>query len=299
MYLVLSVLFSSLIFVIFKLFAKYQVQTIYAIIINYFIACIVGLLFHKESFAPISVSQKSWFWGAMSLGLLFIVVFNLMAATSQKLGVSVASVATKMSLAIPVIFGVILYNEALGALQIIGVIFALLAVYFTALKKNTIKVEKWAFALPVFVFLGSGIIDTSIKYFQATHMPEEEYALFSATVFASAGIIGVVFISFKTISQPLNINLKNVIGGICLGIPNYFSIYFLLKALQHPTWNSASVFTINNVAIVMVSTLLGILLFKEVLTRKNWLGIGLAVISIVLVAFGNNLMNFVSNLLSI
>jgi drug/metabolite transporter (DMT)-like permease len=188
---------------------------------------------------------------------------------------------------------VVLYQEHLSLLQILGIILALFAVFFASLKERKIKAEKWAFVLPLSVFLGSGIIDTSIKYFQQVHMQENEYALFSATIFASAAVVGIVFILFKSIKQPLKLNLKNVIGGICLGVPNYFSIYFLLKALQHPTWNSAAVFTINNVAIVMFSTLLGILLFKEILSVKNWLGIGLAIISIVLVAFGDKIMTLV------
>jgi len=57
-----------------------------------------------------------------------------------------------------------------------------------------------------------------------------------------------------------------------------------MRALQTDNMNSASVFTINNVAIVMFSTLLGILLFKEKVSLKNWGGIVLAVLSIVLVA---------------
>ncbi|MEP2059464.1 EamA family transporter [Maribacter litoralis] len=293
MYLALSILFSSLIFVVFKLYTKYKVQTIYAIIVNYFIACVVGLLYYQKPINAFEIPQKSWFWGSILLGLLFILIFNLMAATSQKLGVSVASVATKMSLTIPVLFGVFFYREVLTVLEIIGILLALLAVYFSSLKENKIKAEKWAFALPILVFIGSGTIDTSIKYFQDAHMPEEEYALFSATVFASAGMFGLLFIGYKSVQQQIKINLKNVIGGVCLGIPNYFSIYFLLKALQHPTWNSASVFTINNVAIVMFSTLLGIVLFKERLTFKNWLGIGLAVFSIILVAFGPKLMSYI------
>jgi len=293
LYLALSILFSSLIFVVFKLYAKYNVQTIYAIIVNYFTAFLVGLLNYKEAISFTEIPQKSWFWGGLALGFLFIVIFNLMAATSQKLGVSVASVATKMSLTIPVLFGVFYYKEELGIIELIGIVLALLAVYFTSLKKHKLKARKWAFALPIFVFLGSGIIDTSIKYFQDAHMPEAEYPLFSAIVFASAGIIGVCFISFKTIKQPLKINYRNILGGICLGIPNYFSIFFLLKALQHPTWNSASVFTINNVAIVMFSTLLGILLFKEQLSKRNWFGILLAILSIVMVAVGQKITNFV------
>ena len=42
----------------------------------------------------------------------------------------------------------------------------------------------------------------------------------------------------------------------------------------------------------MFSTLLGIVLFKEKLTIKNWFGIGIAIMSIILVALGHQLMNF-------
>ncbi|MGY8914875.1 MAG: EamA family transporter, partial [Flavobacteriales bacterium] len=77
---------------------------------------------------------------------------------------------------------------------------------------------------------------------------------------------------------------RNVIAGLVLGIFNYFSIYFLLRALQNDFINSSSIFTINNVAIVLLSTIFGILFFKETLSKMNWFGIGLAVISIILVA---------------
>ena len=112
--LALSVLFSSIIFVIFKLFDTYRIQTLYAIITNYVVACTVGLLLYKGTVAVETIPQKPWFWGTFALGGLFIVVFNLIAATAQKNGVSVASVATKMSLVIPVIVGVSVYKEELG-----------------------------------------------------------------------------------------------------------------------------------------------------------------------------------------
>ena len=81
----------------------------------------------------------------------------------------------------------------------------------------------------------------------------------------------------------MSIQPRTLIGGIALGVPNYFTVYFLLRALQNEVLNSASVFTINNVAVVMICTLLGIVLFKEVISPKNWIGIFLAVISIILV----------------
>ena len=82
----------------------------------------------------------------------------------------------------------------------------------------------------------------------------------------------------------LRITGKNILGGIALGIPNFFSIYFLVMALRSEGFESSSIFTINNVAIVLVSTVLGIALFREKLILKNWIGIALAIISILLVA---------------
>ncbi|WP_047245143.1 GRP family sugar transporter [Maribacter thermophilus] len=288
-YLGLSILSSSLIFVVFKLYKKFHIQTLYAIVINYIVACCAGLYFYNETINISEIPTKPWFLSTLALGILFIIVFNLMAATSQKIGVSAASIATKMSLVLPVLFGVAIYSEHLSHLQIGGIILALSAVYLASTKdKNTIT-NKRALLLPSLVFLGSGIIDTCIKYTQETHIKETEYPLFSAIVFGSAACTGILFIAFKTLKEQIKINIKNILGGICLGIPNYFSIYFLMKALDSNILNSASIFTLNNVAIVMLSTLLGIALFKEKISPKNWVGIGLSVISIILVAFGNKL----------
>ncbi len=282
--LALSICFSSLIFVIFKLYEVYKIETVFAITTNYVVACIVGLFFYSGDVNPNEIIQQPWFIGTLLLGVLFIVVFNLIARTSQKVGVSVASVATKMSLVIPVIFGVLVYKENLGVIKVIGILLALAAVYFASIKENQISIKRSTLILPILVFLGSGIIDTSIKYAQEVHIKENEFPLFSATVFAAAAIAGIVFIGIKTFKTSFKVNLRNILGGIALGVPNYFSIYYLLRALQHPSLNSASVFTINNVAVVMLSTLLGIILFREQISPKNWSGITLAIISIILVA---------------
>lgn len=281
-YLALSILFSSFIFVIFKLFVRFKVQSLFAIIVNYLVACLVGLWFYEGEVDVAHLHAKSWFWGAMALGILFIVVFNLMAATSQSLGVSVASVATKMSFVLPATLGVLLYKEELNAVKIAGIAIAIIAVYLASMKTAKESFKPSMLLLPFMVFLGSGIIDASIKYFEQGHVPEVEFALFSALVFFFAGTIGLIFILIKAIRQPLKINYKNIAGGIALGIPNFFSIYFLLLALSYKGLNSATIFTVNNVGIVLLSTVLGILLFKEKLNLKNWLGIGLAVLSILL-----------------
>ncbi len=282
--LALSILFSSLIFVIFKLFSTYKVQTLYAIITNYVVACSVGLIFYDQSIILSEIPGKPWLPGAIAMGVLFIFVFNVMAKTSQILGVSVASVATKMSLVIPVVVGLLLYREPLGVIKALGILLALAAVYFASIKQNSLEFKKETLLLPLLVFLGSGIIDASLKYMEERKVPTEEFPLFSASIFAAAAVTGLLFISAQALKKPLRVNFKNLAGGVVLGVPNFFSIYFLLKALQTETLTSASVFTINNVAIVMCTTLLGIILFKEHISLKNWGGIALAVLSIFLVA---------------
>ena len=280
----LSVLFSSFIFVVFKLYAVYKVNTVNAIIINYITACLVGIWYYPYELNLASIPQKPWFMGTLALGILFIIVFNIMARTSQQLGVSVASVATKMSLVIPVIVGVLIYGEKLGPIKLLGIALALTAVYFASMKKSRLEFKSKVLWLPLLLFLGSGIIDASIKFLEEFYVDPKEFPIFSSSVFAAAAMTGLVFIITKATRTGISWSVRDTIGGIALGVPNFFSIYFLLKAFQFEGLNSASIFTINNVAIVMFSTLLGILLFKEEISLKNWMGIALAVLSIILVA---------------
>ncbi|MBT8321479.1 MAG: DMT family transporter [Eudoraea sp.] len=283
--LLLSILCSSFIFVVFKLYAVHRVQTLYAIIINYLTACLVGFLLYNGEVSLSDIPSRSWFPGTLALGVLFIIIFNLMARTSQIMGVSVASVATKMSLVVPVVLGILLYGEQLGWIKILGIGLALGAVFFTSMKDKTPRNLKTSnLWLPVLVFLGSGIIDSSIKYLQEYHVDEAEFSLLSATIFSTAAFSGILFVLFQHGAVVLKINFRNILGGIALGVPNFFSIFFLLRALQNDFLNSASIFTLNNVAIVMLTTLLGIGLFKEKISPKNWGGIVLAVLSIILIA---------------
>jgi len=279
LFLLLCILCSSAIFVIFKLFDIYNINTLQAIVINYFTAFTIGVLSHHSTIVFSEVSSKPWFIGALILAVLFISVFNVMAITSQKNGVSVAAVAGKMAVVIPVLFGVILYNEHLNGQKIIGIILALLAVYFITLKNKNTTSKNASLLFPVLLFLGSGIIDTTIKYVQTNYVSSEDTSLFSGVLFGLAGLFGIIIYAFK----PSPITLKNGIAGIILGAINYYSIYYLLKALDTDKMQSAVIFTINNVTIVALCTLLGLFLFKEKLTTKNWIGIGIAIISILLI----------------
>lgn len=276
-YLLLSVLSSTTIFALFKSFNKYNINTLQAIVVNYVTAFACGLLFYNGQI-KLEIIHADWFIIAVGLGFLFIAIFNVMALTAQKNGLSVTSVASKMSVIIPIVFGIYMYNESAGIQKVIGIVLALLAVYLTSVKQKDDVVTK-ALYLPIILFFGSGIIDTSVNHFA----PKDQMQLFLAVIFGIAGSIGFLILSYKSIKLKNHFKLKTIPFGIALGIVNYCSMYFLLKALRVEGFESSSVFTINNVAIVAVSTLIGLLLFKEHISNKNWIGIITAIASIVLV----------------
>ncbi|SHI97170.1 EamA-like transporter family protein [Mesonia phycicola] len=284
-FLLLSILSSSAIYVVFKLLDKFRVNSLYAIVVNYFTACVAGYLGFERDFSINDTLAQNWIFGAILLGVLFIVVFNLMAITTQKSGLSVVSVASKMSVALPILFVIFYYNEPTGLLKIFGIVLALIAVYLSSVKKKKgIQLEKNTLIYPLLVFLGSGVIETLIKFLEQNYVAKEDVALFSASIFVCAATIGCVAAVIQFNKTKIKFTYKEIIGGIALGIPNYYSVYFFILALRGDM-PSTTVFILNNVAIVLLSTFIGILLFKEKLLRKNWIGIALAIVSIILVAF--------------
>lgn len=282
-YLLLSITASTLIFIIFKLLDKFKINTLQAIVVNYFTACLFGVWSYDEPLNVGEILESKWLLGAIVLAFLFIAVFNVMAITAQRNGISVVSVASKMSVIIPVVFGIYAYNEGIGAQKIIGIILALVAVYLTSVRPKTTSNLAKGLLFPILLFFGSGIIDTSIKYIETTYISENGIPIFSATIFAFAFIIGSTILIYRSFKKSRNIPFKTIIAGSALGIVNYYSMYYLLKALNHESLESSTLFTVNNVAIVMISTLLGLLAFKESISKTNWFGILLAIVSIVLV----------------
>ncbi|QAA80678.1 DMT family transporter [Aequorivita sp. H23M31] len=285
--LALSILSSTTIYVVFKIFTRYNINTLHAIVTNYVVATFCGILLQPNEIHLAQTFQYSWFPFALGLGVLFIIVFNLMGITAQRNGLSVVSVAAKMSVVIPILFGLLYYKESLGNLKFIGILLALVAVYLVSIKReDSLKIKASNFIFPVLVFTGSGVIDTSVKYLEGEYVGKDDISIFSATIYTMAALVGIGILSVQALQGKFQFQFKNVVGGIALGIPNFFSIYFLLQALRSGIFESSGIFTINNVSVVMISTLLGILLFQEKLLIKNWIGIILAIFGILLITLG-------------
>jgi drug/metabolite transporter (DMT)-like permease len=281
-FLLLSILFSTGLFVIFKYFGIYKIDILKALFVNYIVAFSMGFLLAERRISITEVYLEPWFPGALVLGALFIAIFFVMAMTAQKNGVSVTSIAGKMSVVVPILFGIFLYNESVTFLKILGIVIALVAVYLSSIREGRQK-ENGTLLFPILLFIGSGTIDTLLKYVQVNYVSDGDVAIFSGSLFGIAAIFGCLILGVKTIIKRESFGVKNVIAGVILGIPNYYSIVFLMKALQNKNIESSTLFTVNNVAIVIVSTLVGLFFFKEQFSFKNKIGVVLAILGIVLV----------------
>ena len=73
----LSILFNAVLFVIIKLFAKFNIDALQALVVNYFVAFLVGLLFLEVDVVPQEIMNENWFKGSILLGFVFISTFML------------------------------------------------------------------------------------------------------------------------------------------------------------------------------------------------------------------------------
>jgi drug/metabolite transporter (DMT)-like permease len=288
-YLLFSILCSTLILILFKLFQRFEVTNLYAIIANYLMAGALGYIFTAEPEALPLILEKHWLLPACGIGFLFITLFQIMAFTAQKLGVSRVSIAVKMSVVLPVVAGLLLYGEKVTTLGYIGIVLALVAVVLGTRKKSEgpKKSVGWVLVLlPIILFFGNGSIDVILKYAQHHWLKPTEMATFSGVLFGFAFLWGLLFGGYAILVKKQYPTLKDFGWGLLLGIPNFGSIYFLLEALDKANMPSAAIYPINNVAIVGLSALSGVFFFKEKLSRINLVGLFAALLAIVLLAYG-------------
>lgn len=285
-FLLLSIFASTITVSFFKIFEKVGVNTLQAIIFNYLTCAILGNLIDSEQ-AVITTTfyNQEWFKYTLLLGFLFISIFFAIGQTTQKMGVSVSMVSAKLSVVIPIVFALVMYKQNLFPIQIIGIILSLFSIYFISKKQNISSTNQRTWLLPLIVFIGSGFIDAILNFIQNHFIPATSESYIITTTFTMAFVIGFIYLLYLVIFKQEKIKIKNIFWGFLLGLPNYFSMLFLVKTLSYYATESASIFPINNIGIVAASTLVAVLFFHEKLSKQNLIGLGLALTSIILISF--------------
>lgn len=296
LYLLLSIIASTSLVFIFKLFQRFEVPTFQAIVVNYLTCVVVGFLFSGGSgVVQAGMLQQSWVIYALALGTIFIGTFYLIALTTHKVGVTAAAVAIKISLVIPVLFSLLVLKNSLlknyTFLNYAGIFAALVAIVLSSIRpRNNNDGEEpvspfLALLLPFIIFLTSGIADSLINYTNHFHLQQNEAGQFTMVTFTGSAIVGLVVLLYLLITGKTTFYNKSIPAGILLGIPNYFSIYFLIKALYAFGNDGAFLYPLNNIGIILAGALGAVLFFGEKLTKVNLAGLALAVVALLLISY--------------
>jgi len=220
------------------------------------------------------------------IGVLFILMFVVIAKSSQIVGIAITTVSNKMSVIIPITFSILIDPlDKLTNLKAAGIILAILAVFLSVYRKRKIEFDPRNIYLPIILFLGMGIVDSIVKYAQQYYVNDDVLPLFTVILFIMAAIAGLVTKLLRKTPFKALVNPKVLMWGILLGISNYGSLYFVIKALNYKDTygghiGGSVVFGINNLGIIALSVIIGLLVFKEKILKINWVGIIISFIAI-------------------
>ena len=287
---IICILTNTVIGFIFKMFPKYGVNTLQAIVVNYFVCVtMAGLVLGKFPIVS-NVHQTEWFPFALFLGFIFITGFNITALSFQKLGLTLTTIMQKMSLLLTVPVSIYMYNEDINAWKIFGLLAGLIAIFLTNQpnKEDLDKAKnlpKWMIILPIIVWLISVCIETVLQYVETKILGGMGGLNFVATLFGIAGTVGLILVIVGLISGRLVFSYKNILAGIILGVPNFFSIYLIILAISEG-WEGSKFFPYNNISIIALSAVIAYLFFSEKLSKVNMAGVALAISAIWMISMG-------------
>ncbi|MCS7074010.1 MAG: EamA family transporter [Bacteroidia bacterium] len=273
--LILCILLSATLLVLFRLFDTKKLNLLPIITINYFVCFFLSGL-HEGSWNLFTIIPGNWLLLALFQGLLFISMFNLIGKMAIEIGMAYSTMIGKLSVIIPVLISFAWFGDPIYSFQWLGLCLALISIVLINYQPNQgITIQGLN---PVLLFLGNGLIDTNFRifqhYFSAT-VPETRFTLL---LFFTAGTIGVIITSWKLAQKQLHWKKEYIIAGILLGVPNFYSVWFLVRGLKQ--LGGTTFFPLFNIGLLVFITCIGILCFQEKLPKLGWIGLGFAILAI-------------------
>lgn len=212
-------------------------------------------------------------------GAFFLLSFVFYQLSVKKSGASLSGMFAKLGILVPMLLSVVIWSEFPTRIQTIGILFAMFAIVLTNIDfKRKSKAHKRSFSVLILLFVFGGFGEFMNKIFQRTvHLDYKPY--FLLFVFATAGLLSVILY----MRDPNKPKLKgpSILMGFVIGIPNLFSSFFLLDALNH--FPASIVFPMYSAGSILLITVLSWLLFKERIAMKDKLAILLTAVGLMLI----------------
>ena len=269
--LIIAVLCSVAVSVLLKVARKRHIEIQQAITFNYIVALSLSWFLLKPDFKGLEftdfIAQSENTPIFLALGILLPSVFIIMSKAVEFAGIVRSDAAQRLSLFLPILAAFLIFHETLSQSKVVGIVLAFVGLFCLLSKPNQQSAVDFRGVLGlVGVWFGYGIIDILFK------QVAKSGGAFPTTLFIAfslAACIMFIYLLFKRTQW----NVASFVGGIILGVLNFFNILFYIKAHQSFGSNPTLVFAGMNIGVICLGTITGALIFKEKISKVNWLGI--------------------------
>ena len=281
-YVLLSVVCSVLVSVLLKLARRFGIDIGQAIAWNYVVASALTALVLQPSLATLSGSGAPW-PALLGLGVLLPTIFLALGASVRHAGIVRSDAAQRLSLLISLLAAFLLFGEQLSGLKAAGIAVGLLALLCMVWRNEHGSTDSgsagWLY--PLLVLGGFGMIDILFKRVALAGVP---LGASLQAMFALALLVAFALQLWRRLRGETRFTLRSALGGAALGLANFGNILFYLRGHRALPQHPALVFASMNVGVVALGALVGVLVFRERLSRLNLGGVLLALLAIMLIA---------------
>ena len=272
LYLVLAVTSSALISVVMRLSANKVTGNVAMLAVNYVTCSAVAAAYAGFDLLPAVPALPGTLAMGTVHGALYLCSFVLLQHSIRKSGVVLSSLFQRLGLLVSLAAAVLLFGELPTPLQTVGFVIALGAIVLINTGGET-SLRGGAGLLALLVLGGLG--DTMSKVFEVWGDPTlaPQFLLYT---FGAALVLCIALMLYKK-QRPGRYEL---LFGVLIGVPNFFSARFLLRALG--SLPAVIVYPTFSVATILAVTLAGVVFFREKLTPRRWAALGAILAALVL-----------------
>lgn len=272
-YLLLAILSSAMVSICMRISEKYIRNEMAMFMANYAVCIALSAFFmkHDTTYYTTETALPVVGLGIIS-GILYLAGFLFLKYNMKHNGIVLSSTFMKLGVLIPTIMAVVLFCEIPRLAQTAGIILAVTAIVMIHFEKNALHEGNKRIWLLVLLFV-SGITDSMANIYEQVGTPEGKDGYLLVTFF-----VAFLLALISAVLNKAKISKNDLLFGMLIGIPNYFSARFLLLALGHMT--AVLVYPMYSVATLVVITLVGIIVFREAVSRKKLCALGLIVLAL-------------------
>ena len=273
-YLILSIICSVTVGIIFKTARQFSINISQVVAWNYIFALLLCYLFFNPGLEQVN-SSSPWFI-YIPLSFLLPSIFIFLAASIKHMGIVKTDAAQRLSLFITVLASYFIFKEDFNLYKIIGLAVGFPAIMLIFSREDKNNSNKWFY--PTIVLFGFGLVDVLFKKIATLTTLPFTTSLF--IVFCGALAIAWIYALYEAFTKKKSFSVINLAFGTLIGIFNFGNILFYLQAHKAFAQNPSTVFAAMNMGVIVLGGLVGILAFKEPVTKKNYLGLFLALMAI-------------------